>query len=182
MERNWGARGLEAVHDQEVHAKCEGARTLVRILFVGQAPSRETDSQPPFTGKCGRFLAEVLLGTEQEQMLRDHDFINVLDRWPGKGISGDKFPVVEAMAAAKRKLAEMQGRTVVLLGHNVARAFGFTSLMYFSWYEIHDEQNPSKIVVPLVTVVPHPSGINRYYNDPTKRLIVAKFLQTIASK
>jgi uracil-DNA glycosylase len=153
----------------------------MRLLFVGQAPSRETDLKPPFTGKCGRFLAE-LLGTTQEQMLLDHDFINVLDRWPGKGIGGDKFPMREARVAADQKLLLLRDRHAVLLGANVARAFGIASFCYGNWYNICRKLDDRIVVVATVTIVPHPSGVNRYYNDPTKRLIVAKFLRTIAAK
>lgn len=153
----------------------------MKILFVGQAPSKETDGKPPFTGKCGRFLAD-LLGKTQEQMLKDHDFINVLDHWPGKGIGGDKFPIQEARIAAKKKLDLMHGRLCVLLGHNVARAFGCSQFRYLEWYEIRNPENFAEIVVPLMTIVPHPSGVNRYYNDPDKRLIVSKFLRTIEEK
>lgn len=151
----------------------------MKLIFVGQAPSRETDGKPPFTGKCGRFLAE-LMGLTQEEMLRTHEFMNVLDHWPGASFKGDKFPVPEARIAAKKKLEQLRGRTVVLLGHNVARAFDCKSFRYFEWYEIRNPENFSEVVVPLMTIVPHPSGVNRYYNDPTKRLIVSKFLRTIA--
>ena len=151
----------------------------MRITFVGQAPSRETDGKPPFTGKCGRFLAE-LLGTTQEQMLLDHDFLNVLDRWPGAGIKGDKFPIPEAKIAAKRKLEQLRGRTVVLLGHAVARAFGCEKFQYFQWYEIRNPENFEDVVVPLLTVVPHPSQVNRWWNREESRLVAEKFLRTLA--
>lgn len=152
----------------------------MRIAFVGQAPSRETDGKPPFTGKCGRFLAE-LLGTTQEQMLLDHDFLNVLDRWPGASIKGDKFPIPEAKIAAKRKLEQLRGRVVVLLGHNVARAFECKTFRYFEWYEIRNPENYADVVVPLLTVVPHPSQVNRWWNREESRMVAEKFLRTLAS-
>ena len=153
----------------------------MRIFFIGQSPSRETDGQPPFVGRCGRFLAE-LLGTTQERMLLDHEFLNVLDRWPGAGIKGDKFPIPEARIAAKRKLEQLRGRAVILLGNNVARAFGFKEFRHMEWYEIRDERDAAVIVVPLVAVVPHPSGVSHYYNDPGKRLIVSEFLRSLVGK
>src|ERR1700677_4915311 len=94
----------------------------LRLLFIGQAPSRETDGLPPFVGKCGKFLAE-LMDMDQASMLAAHDFKNVLDHWPGKGIGGDLFPMKEARVAAKLLLEDCRGRAVVLLGNNVARAF-----------------------------------------------------------
>ena len=151
----------------------------MKICFVGQSPSRTSDGQPPFTGKCGKFLAE-LMGTTQEQMLKDHDFINVLDYWPGAGIKGDKFPIPEAKVAAKRKLEQLRGRTVVLLGHNVARAFCCERFRYMEWYEIRSPENFEDVVVPLLTVVPHPSGVNRWYNREENRMVAGKFLRTLA--
>ncbi len=155
----------------------------MRIQFVGQAPSQETEGKPPFTGKCGKFLAEVLLGTTQEQMLKDHDFINVLDYWPGKGLGGDKFPMDKAQAEAQKKLDILRNkRVVILLGNNVARAFGAKSFSYLSWYEIRNPQNSNDVIVPRMAVIPHPSGINRYWNRPENRTVVAKFLKYIVDQ
>lgn len=151
----------------------------MRILFVGQSPSRTSDGQSPFTGKCGKFLAE-LMGLTQEEMLCTHDFLNVLDRWPGPSIKGDRFPIPEARIAAKKKLEQMRGRAVVLLGHNVARAFDCKKFRYFEFYEIRNPEHWSEVVVPLMTVVPHPSQVNRHWNVEENRLIAAKFLRTLA--
>ena len=150
----------------------------MRLLFVGQAPSRESDGHPPFTGRCGKFLAE-LLGTTQEQMLLDHDFINVLDRFPGKGPGGDKFPMIEAKAQASRKLDQLRGRRVVMLGHNVSRAFGGERFTYLSTYDVRNPENFADRVC-LATVVPHPSGRNRFFNREENRMIVAKLLREMA--
>jgi uracil-DNA glycosylase len=147
------------------------------LCFVGQAPSRETEGKPPFVGKCGKFLAE-LLGTTQQQMLLDHDFVNVLDYYPGRGVGGDKFPRIEARNAAKHKLELIRGRIVILLGNNVARAFGAKSFEYGEWYMIKDDDG--KVAVDRMSVIPHPSGINRYYNDPLNRAGVSQFLKGLA--
>ena len=151
----------------------------MKICFVGQSPSRTSDGQPPFTGKCGKFLAE-LMGLTQEEMLRAHDFLNVLDRWPGAGIKGDKFPIPEAKIAAKKKLEQLRGRVVVLLGHNVARAFDCKTFRYFEWYEIRNPENFSEVVVSLMTVMPHPSQVNHWWNREENRMVAGKFLRTLA--
>ena len=154
----------------------------MRILFVGQAPSAETDGKPPFVGRCGKFLAE-LMDTTQEQMLLDHDFINVFDRWPGKGYGGDKFPMPEAKQLAKAKLDQLRDRQmVVLLGSNVARAFNASQFRYLEFYEMRNPDNFSDCVAKAMSVVPHPSGVNRYYNNPRNRLVVGEFLRRLASK
>lgn len=149
---------------------------------MGQAPSKETDGLPPFTGKCGKFLAEML-GLTQEEMLQRHDFINVLDAWPGKGVGGDKFPMAQAQTAAREKLNLLRDKPVViLLGNNVARAFGAKSFTYLSWYEIRNPDKMSDVVVPRMAVVPHPSGVNRYWNNPNNRATVRKFFDYLISQ
>lgn len=154
----------------------------MRIQFVGQAPSQETDGQPPFTGKCGVFLAN-LLGLTQKEMLEQHDFINVLDHWPGRGVGGDKFPLIQAKTAARDKLEMLREKPVViLLGNNVARAFGATQFRYFTYYEIRNPVNPSDIIVKRMAVVPHPSGVNRLWNIPGNRETASKFLRYIQSQ
>lgn len=153
----------------------------MRLLFVGQAPSRESEGNPPFTGKCGKFLAE-LMGTTQEQMLLDHDFINVLDHWPGRDLTGDRFPPREARVAAKAKMGQLRGRVVVMLGHGIVRAFGSTQFRYLQWYELRHPDNFADVVSKYVTVVPHPSGVNRYFNKIDNRLIVGKFLGMLIEK
>lgn len=149
-----------------------------KLLFVGQAPSRTSDPSRPFSGQCGKFLAE-LLGTSQEDMLAKHDFINVLDTWPGKGLGGDKFPMAEAKQAAMGKLDLLRGKTVVLLGANVARAFNVSEFRYLGIYEIRSRENVLDIVASPVTVIPHPSGVNRYYNSVENKLTVSKFLREL---
>jgi uracil-DNA glycosylase len=153
----------------------------MKLLIVGQAPSRETEGKPPFTGKCGAFLAE-LMGTTQDEMLEANEFINVLSHWPGKGINGDKFPVTEATISAQKLLPTMRGRRVILLGANVARAFGAKNFRYFERYEIRNPAKISDTIVPFMVVVPHPSGRNRYWNKPEHRENAKKFFRYLTVK
>lgn len=116
-------------------------------------------------------------------MLEQHDFINVLDHWPGKGVGGDRFPMQEALKAARAKVDQLRNRrAVVLLGNNVARAFGARQFRYLEYYEMRHPDNFNDRVVDLMTIVPHPSGVNRYYNSQRNRDIVSKFLQGLALK
>jgi hypothetical protein len=112
-------------------------------------------------------------------MLAAHDFKNVLDRWPGKGIGGDLFPMKEARVAAKLLLEDCRGRAVVLLGNNVARAFEMKAFRYLELYQVKDPVDPAKVMVPLMTVVPHPSQISRHWNRPENRMNVSKFLRML---
>jgi len=151
---------------------------MSRIYFVGQAPSRETDGQPPFVGKAGKFLAEELMGITQEQMLRDHDFVNVLDRWPGKGINGDLFPLAKARIAARGLTENLRDRVVILLGNNVARAFGCDKFEYFRWYEVRHPDNNNVVIAKRCAIIPHPSGVNRLWNLKNNRIVARKFLMS----
>lgn len=152
---------------------------MTRLLFFGQAPSRETDGLPPFVGKCGKFLAEQLMGTTQEQLLLRHDFINVLDRWPGAGIGGDKFPLPEAKVAASKLINQMSGRIVVLLGQNVARAFGVQKFNYMQWYEVRNPENLSIVICNRCYIIPHPSQRSRHWNVPKNREMVRNFFKSL---
>lgn len=147
----------------------------MKILFVGQAPSKETEGKPAFVGKCGAILAS-LMGMTQEDMLTKHDFVNVLDYFPGKGINGDKFPLPQALVSAKAMMPSFKGRFVVLLGANVARAFSVSKFRYLEWYDWTVE---GLKVCSRVCIVPHPSGVNRYYNDPRAREEVSRFLKKL---
>lgn len=151
----------------------------MKLLFIGQAPSKETEGKPPFVGRAGALLAS-LMDTTQEKMLEENDFINVLNFWPGKGIGGDKFPMDQATEAAKKIVPQLRGRIVILLGSNVARAFGVKSFKYAEYYEIRNPDRPSEILVPTIAVIPHPSGVNRYYNNPNNRFFIAGFLKGAA--
>lgn len=153
-----------------------------KLLFIGQAPSRETDGQPPFVGRCGKFLAEDLLGMKQEDMLLQFEFVNVLERWPGKGLNGDLFPLAKAKVGARRLVEHMRNRTVVLLGHNVARAFGCEKFQYFRWYDVRHPDNNNVVIAKRCAIVPHPSGVNRLWNLKNNRLVARKFLMEAAAQ
>lgn len=73
--------------------------------------------------------------------------------------------VAEAREAARAMLEASGGRDLVLLGTKVSRAFGFRSFSPFSTTTIsRDGGAPVQLVV-----LPHPSGLNRMWNDPGAR-------------
>jgi hypothetical protein len=82
---------------------------------------------------------------------------NVLEVWPGpSGRKGAAFPLALARAQAVRLRRRFyRGRVVLLLGHRVAAAFGVRASYL------------TRVVVggADVFVLPHPSGVNRWYND-----------------
>lgn len=110
---------------------------------------------PPFSGRSGKKLA-TWAGVED---LHEHfETRNIYDHWTGtwqKG-KGDYWNAKDAFEVADRMLPDLAGRTVVCVGQRVARAFGLRKLAMFesierfggTWY-----------------VIPHPSGLNKVYND-----------------
>lgn len=95
---------------------------------------------------------------------------NLLDEWPGHVGKGARFPIAEARGAAKvlRGRTFKAGRTVILLGKRVARAFDVKA----------DYLEPVQVGRASVTVIPHPSGINRWYNDVGREAAVATFMRS----
>jgi len=96
---------------------------------------------------------------------------NLLDAWPGKGGKGDAFPRAEARAAAAKMEPLLRGRTVVFVGASVARAFGVKIPFYLQWASWNEG---------WAAVLPHPSGINRWYNEPANALCAERFMRRLA--
>ena len=130
---------------------------MTRVLFVGQAQSRTTASKPPFSGASAKRLA-TWLGQTHEDFLESHDVMNLVVGWPGRarGVRGDAFDARAAGEAAR--LAPTAGRHVVLLGRAVAAVFGLDG---------HEPLSTvSSGIGTVFLLLPHPSGINRWYNEP----------------
>lgn len=136
-----------------------------RLVIVGQAPGPNSGRRP-FDGLSGDRLARYM-GLEDRRELRERvDLRNVLKTYPGPaGDKGDAFPARVAEEAARRLSARLRGRSVLLAGRNVARAFGVRS-EYLAW-ATHERGFD-------VVVIPHPSGVNKWWNDSRNR---ARFLR-----
>ncbi len=161
----------------------ETTGTFPGLLIVGQAASKETfeKKMPPMSGRSGQLLAE-LMGIDQDEMLAKHDFVNVIERWPGHHpIKGDKFPMEEAKRMAALLVPKLSNRVVVLLGANVATAFAMPAFKYFEEYilSINIQNGPAVPPPYAIIVVPHPSGLNRWYTDPEKREVACKVLSML---
>lgn len=118
----------------------------------------------PLRGRCCRRIID-LMGISDLDFLRAFDRANLLDRWPGRAGKGDSFPMDDAIdgAVALRELIFARRYAwVLMLGGGVVAAF----------------HGDSRAVAPLAWVrdgafdggwtrwghLPHPSGINRWWN------------------
>ena len=144
-----------------------------RVVLVGQAPCCGGDPRVPLTGRSGRFLASAC-GIPFWSYLRWTVRVNLLDYWPGKSGKGDAFPMAEAREAAAALEPSLKGRRAVLLGHGVASAFGLGGRPYLGPWEVV----PRPLGSFAAAVLPHPSGVNRFWNDPTNRERAGRFLRS----
>lgn len=130
-------------------------------MIIGQAPSRDSNPAHPISGRCGKKLAD-LIGVSVEEFLVGFERHNLLDRWPGKAGKGDAFPIDKARRKAVDFLLRgvFLDRRVVLLGENVASTFGLdpAKLRPLRWQGVY--------TAPGLAFCPHPSGVNRWWNEP----------------
>jgi hypothetical protein len=134
-----------------------------KIVFVGEAPSPTSDPAVPFSGRPIRWLAWLLKTTDDGLRARV-EFRNLLDRYPGR-----RFPVHAGIGAASALLndpAVSKAATWLLAGRMVARCFGRRD------EEMLDGRTRA-------AVVPHPSGLNRWWNHLPNRERYRSFFRTI---
>lgn len=126
----------------------------------------------PLEGRIGKKLASMLGCTQDEYMAKTQRF-NILPEWPGrKGKKGDKFPKAVARMNAQRMEYSFAGCTVLFLGIAVGQMFRFPGgplkwqrIARPAWSAYH------------AAVLPHPSGINRWWNDPENKSSAANFMK-----
>lgn len=151
------------------------SKGISNALIIGQAPAQHDDPSMPITGRTGRRLAD-LMGIPFEQYLCTFDRANLLDRWPGKHGPGDAFPKVEALSGGvslwNRYLYDMNCTYdwVLLLGRSVERImFRRPPGPWLKW----------ELILPQamnMAVIPHPSGVNRWWNDASNVEAARQFL------
>lgn len=150
-----------------------------RPVFIGQAPSRYGDPTKPLTGRPGRRLAGMASMTPMEFYLSAVR-ANLLSYYHGGDGRGDVFPMSMAMASALRLAVQLNGRVVVFLGKKVAKAFG-RSGRWFHW-----EEGSFPIGDPPVrfryAIVPHPSGRNRFWNNPENTQEACRFMSELMNE
>jgi uracil-DNA glycosylase len=145
------------------------------LWIVGQAPGERAKGEGAFDGPgSGHRLAD-LMGLSPDDLLRLTTRVNLLDDFPGKAGRGDRFPIREARAGARKLLREIPREADVLLaGGNVARAFGLRGHGWLVW----EQGAPGR----RHAVVPHPSGINRWWNEPANEARARVFLMSVAAE
>jgi hypothetical protein len=127
------------------------------LLFVGQAPNKEGGRDAMAGGAAFRRFGSVM-GLDADEWLWFVRRINLLNRYPGKEGKGDMFPMDEAKRAVRRIFPCLERTAVLLVGRNVAQAANVTG-DYLSWRPLDFG------VKNACAILPHPSGINTWWND-----------------
>lgn len=140
------------------------------IVLVGQAPSMSGDPRRPLEGASGRKMAS-LLGMTFDEYLRNTHRVNIFKNHQGRLAKGDKFPLDRAKKKTMRLQVPAGAAVVLLLGKNVAAAFGIRNAQFFDQRYMWP-RNSSRIIE--VRVVPHPSGVSRWWNEPENRRTAAR--------
>lgn len=148
----------------------------MKPLLIGQAPGPKSDPDEPLSGRCGARLAD-LCGLEPDVFLARFRRVNLIQTFPGKAAKGDLFPLDLARAGAVSLLMTgVFGSTkVVLLGDNVAKAFGFKPGSYPLLRFL-----PCGATAHGIAFCPHPSGVNRWFNDPKNVRAARRFWRDLA--
>lgn len=148
----------------------------MKPLIIGQAPARGNDDKPAFHGKSGARLAQLAgVGTTGEDLLYHFDTVNLLPRWPGKVGKGDVFDMKVAKLYAGELihvLKQEQPRIILLMGRKVRKAMGING--HWEYLELIEAWGHK------VYIFPHPSGVNRWWNDPLNYIRASMFLTMVA--
>ena len=144
----------------------------MKPLIIGEGPSKYGDPSRPIGGRIGRRLA-ALSGVDSATFAQQFSKMNLLDTWPGQSGKGSKFDAARARESAQRSGRRLRrGRIVILLGKRVAEAFGIEPV-YFDRQSLRDAD---------AFVVPHPSGVNRWYNVSSNRRKMRAFMMRVAER
>lgn len=138
----------------------------MKFALVGEA---NRAGGPPFSGRSGRRLAD-LLGISPDQLPIAFNLTNLFEHWPGgagPGRKGDRFPMTEAQTRAATWLKRNPETVVILAGKRLARAFDVRPARYLSFFDQAGRQ---------FAIIPHPSGVNHWWNDDLNARRAKRFL------
>jgi hypothetical protein len=145
----------------------------MKPLLVGQAPARSGDGRP-FTGASGRRLCSLLDVEDYDDLVHLLDLTNLITRvMPKQGRKGDSFDKALGRRSATRiqTKAIEGGRTdIIAAGLAVSMCFGVRNPAFLTTYQSG---------VLRIHVLPHPSGINLFWNDQTNVRAASRFLKAI---
>lgn len=152
-------------------------------LLIGQAPARglRRGSRAFAAGGSARHLAK-LAGVTLDELHSRVTAVNVLRRWPGKSAKGDRFPIDSARRAARRMMTGTDYGAcdrVIFAGQGVVRAFARNPKWARELIAQPCVWLASAFDVRAYAYLPHPSGVNRWYNEQSNRDLASRFLRDL---
>ena len=146
----------------------------MKPLIVGEAPSKNQSPEQPIEGRIGLRLA-VCAGMTLPEFLTFFERVNLLHVRQDTAAHGFQFDEqAAALEAEKFRATFTSERIIILLGQRVAKAFGITPTdCYFVQHSIGAAD---------VRVLPHPSGINRWWNSKENLDHATLFMQNIVRR
>ena len=93
---------------------------------------------------------------------------NLFQEYPGKSGKGARFPMKDAKSMAFMVKRDLGGYNVLFVGKRVAIAFGVSRFATLKWHNGKDFN---------FAWMPHPSGINQWWNDQDNRAMGEDFLR-----
>lgn len=120
-----------------------------------------------------------MLGWTYEDYLARTQRFNVIPEWPGRdaGRKGDRFPVLIAKENARRMSYSFGSCTILFLGVQVGWAFGMDGEPV-TWNALKSPQGQPY----RAAVLPHPSGINRWWNNDANKADAARFMRKLGKE
>lgn len=144
---------------------------VAKPLIIGEAPGKHGDPTKPIEGRVGARLA-ACAGMPIEEFLATFDRVNLLEEQPQDSPKGMQFNVKQAGKIARAIEPHFGvGQIVLLLGKRVGSAFGLKHVPYFETLALSHAK---------VTIVPHPSGASRWWNETENELQMIRFMHKIA--
>lgn len=172
------------------------------LLLLGEAPNEATVGRPELwlrpddsgiQHSANRLLKHT--GYTLREYLRLFARDNLLHELPPRGGKGRQFPAKLAKEQAPRvHAAALKHEGTLLLGRRVASAFQWCLMVeseglrrpgplvraskvpYLQWHMAFSELNQKEF---WAVIVPHPSGINTWWNDPDNRALARDFFDTL---
>jgi len=144
----------------------------MKPLIVGEAPSKNEFTERPIEGRVGKRLAGCC-GMPLVQFLEHFDRVNLLHVRQDTKEKGFEFDLKAARVEAERlRDGFKEDQIVLLLGGRVAEAF-----------RVHDHYFvETRVNFARLYIVPHPSGVNRYWNDPANVEKMNTFMRLIVER
>jgi len=144
------------------------------ITLMGQAPGPNSSEDlrhalfPHPKNSAGYRLYDIVREAAggslfRAEYLRMFTRVNLLTEYPGP-----VFPMSEARAIAKLCWEDYEDQRLILMGTQLADAWRFEAQPFCEWrFDGAIEY----------AVVPHTSGLNRWYNEPSNRELVVQFFR-----